>query len=185
MTSASGGSRSPSLDAPLHVRALDGRVIVRWVGTEMALSEEAGHSGQIQWHHPGIPFMQLVSLDCLLQDGAAFRMLAQLDSGDGRFGLYLVPRHTLEEASMPEQGSIFRTRELTELPCGKATVAIRDADGESVQRIDITIGGQVLACRAAEVHEESGGGFRIVDGDDSILVQVDGKHPCAPPAICR
>lgn len=48
---------------------LDGQSILGWVGTEMALCEDAGGAGPVLWTHPGAPYLQLIIVDARLEDG--------------------------------------------------------------------------------------------------------------------
>ncbi|WP_342117545.1 hypothetical protein [Pseudoduganella sp. OTU4001] len=157
---------------------LSGRFITRWVGMEMALSDGVLGEGPVQWEDESIPYLQLVSIDIQLDDDTSYRLLAQLDDGSGHYGLYLIARDKIEEPSACEVGSIFRTRDLNELPVGMASIAIEQADGpNAVLRIEIRIESQSILCWAAEVYEENDGTFRIAERDESILLQIDGVRP--------
>jgi hypothetical protein len=157
----------------VHVAKLNGRSIVAWVATEMALSEEP-----VLWEHSSVPYLQLISIDVQLDDGAVYRMLSQLDDGSGYYGLYLVGRDAMDTTFGYESGSIYRTRVLSELPVGPASLVVTDIDGpNAVLAVDVTIGGHSVSCWAAEVQERDGGYFDIVAGDESILIQVDGIRP--------
>jgi len=54
---------------PFKVAMLDGQSILGWVGTEMALCEDAGGAGPVLWTHPGAPYLQLIIVDARLEDG--------------------------------------------------------------------------------------------------------------------
>ncbi|MDQ1832544.1 hypothetical protein [Massilia scottii] len=163
---------------PLHIATLHGCSIVRWVGTEMALSEGIAEDGPVLWDHPSVPYLQLISIDVQLNDGAVYRLLSHDDDGTGCDGLYLLVRQAMDTPSCAESGSIFRTRELSELPIGAAIVSVTDMDGpHAVLRVDIVVGTHTVSCWAAEVYERDGGDFAIVDRDESILIQVDGIRP--------
>jgi hypothetical protein len=166
------------LEQLAHVTKLNGHSIVRWVGTEMALAEGATNGGTVIWTHPDVAYLQLINLDVQLEDGRVYRMLAQSDDGTGYYGLYLVRREQGETLSSLECGSIYRTREIMELPVGQANVVVTESDGgNAVLRIEIAVGGHTVSCWAAEVYEREGGKFEVVQKDESILVQVDGKRP--------
>ena len=81
--------------------------------------------------HSSVPDLQLISIDLQLEVGSVYRMLSQLDdgSGSGYCGLYLVIRDAIESPCTLQIGSIYRTRELSELPVEAATVAVTEADG--------------------------------------------------------
>jgi hypothetical protein len=163
------------------VAKLDGQTIVKWVATEMALAEAGHHWQHVLWRHPSVPYLQLISIDVQLEDGSVYRMHSQLNQGGKhkeKFGLYLEERDFIERPANAENDSIFRTRELTELPVGVATVTATEvATPDSVVRAEIFIGGRAISFLAAEVHEREGGGLDIAMGDESILMQVDGSYP--------
>jgi hypothetical protein len=157
---------------------LNGHFITRWVGVEMAISDGVLNEGPVQWEDESIPYLQLLSIDIQLGDGAIYRLLAQADDGSGYYGLYLITRDEIEEPSVYEVGSIHRARDLNELPTGLATVAIKQVDRpNAVLRVEVTIGSQTISCWAAEVYEQCDGTFRIVERDESILLQIDGVRP--------
>lgn len=162
----------------VHVTKLNGHSIVRWAGTEMALAEGATNGGTVIWAHPDVAYLQLINLDVQLEDGRVYRMLSQLDDGAGYYGLYLVRREQMDSLSSLQCGSIYRTREITELPVGQANVVVTESDdGDAALRIEIAVGGHTVSCWAAEVYERAGGKFEVVQKDESILVQVDGRRP--------
>jgi hypothetical protein len=163
---------------PFKVAMLDGQSILGWVGTEMALCEDADGAGPVLWTHPGIPYLQLISVDVQLEDGLVYRMLSHFDDGDGHYGLYLIRKDTIEAAPSDENDSIYRTRELNELPIGTAAVEVNEADGPHADlRVNIVIDGHTVSCWAAEVYERNGKHFHIVEREESILIQVDGGRP--------
>lgn len=171
-------ARTPDQGAALT--DLNGRSIARWVALEMALSEGADGHGPVLWEHESIPYFQLVSIDIQMVDGAKYRMLSQSDDGTGYYGLYLVSIETLDAPTAYEEGSIFRTRELKELPLGLVTAIAAPVDGpDAGLRADIDIGAQTVSCWAAEVYEEGEGTFRIVGGDECILLQLDRARPAS------
>ncbi|NHZ99747.1 hypothetical protein [Massilia sp. CCM 8734] len=169
---------------PVHVTALNDQSIIRWMATEMALSDSSLGEGPILWEHPSVPFLQCTGIDIHLQNGSVYRMLSQLDDGNtgGYIGLYLTVREVIDTPCSFEAGSIYRTRELSELPVGVATVTVTESDGQNtVSRIDIVVGGRTVSCWAAEVDERADGSFNINVGDESILVQVDRLRPAHLP----
>lgn len=145
---------------------------------EMALSDGAYGEGSVLWEHESIPYLQLTSIDVLMEDGALYRLLSQADDGSGYYGLFLISIEALDAPSTCEAGSIFRTRELHELPVGPVTVTIAQADGPTaILRIEVNVNSRSISCWAAEVYEENDGSFRIVGSDESILLQLDGIRP--------
>lgn len=180
--------KTPSLQK-LHY--LDGQQIIRWTGTEMALVEgtqdsnddDAEATGTVQpepaqWSHPSIPFLQFINIDIQLSNGTTVRLLSQLDDGSGYYGLYLLDDDNADVPCEEEPGSIFRTRELTELPLGIATVTVVRQDGpDAIIEARIVIDAREIRLLAAEVHLRTPGVFDIVEGDESILLQLDGVRP--------
>ena len=162
----------------MEIAKLNGHSITRWVGTEMALSDGDAENGPVLWEHSTVPYLQLISIDLQLSDGSVFRMDSQSDDGSGYYGLCLSDRDVIDTPSIAESGTIFRTRHLTELPIGVATVVVSEVDGpNAILRIEIVIDGHTISFWAAEVYERDGGKFDIVGRDESILVQVDGARP--------
>ena len=146
----------------------------------MALSESPIGEGPVLWEHSSVPYLQLISIDLQMEDGSVYRMLSQLDDGSRSrfFGLYLVIRDAIENPCTSEIGSIYRTRELCELPVGSASVVVTETDGpNAVVRMEMGVGGATISFWAAEVGERDGGCFEILGPDESILVQVDGIRP--------
>ncbi|HEY0589598.1 MAG TPA: hypothetical protein VGD52_25955 [Pseudoduganella sp.] len=157
---------------------LNGHSIVRWVGTEMALSGGGWDTEPVVWEHSSVPYLQLISIDVLLADRSVYRVCSQLDDGSGNYGLLLSVVDALDTPSIPDVGSIYRTRDLIELPVGVATVAITEIDGaDAVLRVEIAAEGRTISLWVAEVYERDGGLFDVVGCDESILVQVDGARP--------
>lgn len=164
----------------LHITTLHGRSIIKWIATEMALSDRLGGNGAVLWSDLSVPYLQLTSIDIEFDDTSVYRMLSQLgdDSEDGFFGLYLLAQKAMNRPDDVDAGSIYRTRELTELPLGAANITDTQADGHNaIVRVDVLIDGRTVSFRAAEVYERSDGSFDIVGPDESILVQVDGVIP--------
>lgn len=165
---------------PVHVKNLNDHFIIKWIATEMAISDGPLAEGPVVWEDPRIPYLQLTSIDLQLGDGSIYRMLSQCDDGTetGYFGLYLLAQDILATPYPAENGSIYRRRELNELPVGLANVAILETHGpNAVSRIDIIIARQRVSCWAAEVYEREDGAFEIIAPDESILLQVNGKRP--------
>lgn len=116
------------------------------------------------WEHSSVPYLQLISIDVLLTDGAVYRVSSQADDGSGYYGLFLIGRDAMDTAIRPEVGSIFRTRDLSELPVGVASIAITEGDGSnSVLRVEIAVEGRTISFWAAEVYERDDGYFDVSD----------------------
>ncbi|NHZ45045.1 hypothetical protein [Massilia aquatica] len=165
---------------PVHVKKLNDHFIIKWIATEMAISDGPLGEGPVVWEDPRIPYLQLTSIDLQLGDGSIYRMLSQFDDGteNGYFGLYLVAQDVLATPYPAETGSIYRRRELSELPVGLASVVFLETnEPNAVSRIEIIVARQRVSCWAAEVYEREDGAFEIIEPDESILVQVNGKRP--------
>lgn len=186
------------LQSPYHpLSILDGREIIDWVGCEMALCggeqstwTDAGgiehmQLSPVQWEHRSVPYLQLISVDIRLADGAAFRLLSQLEDGTGFHGLFLVEQKaasTWSAASLPQEDGIFRARRLEELPLGVArVVAVRRDQWNAVVEASIIIADATIRIVAAEVHPTDSGEFAVVEPDESILLQLNGTRPSADP----
>lgn len=172
------------------ISRLDSQTIVRWVGTEMALgggehvmSEDTPETGRweqtpIIWEHDSIPYAQFTHVDLLLADGRAYRLLSQLEDSTGFHGLYLCELVEIPEPKGPEAFSIYRTRELTELPTGLARVEIlRQDHANAVVDVVLSVGSATIRLLSAEVHERRGGTFEICERDETILLQLNGERP--------
>jgi hypothetical protein len=175
----------------LQLSLLEGSEIVRWVGTEMAIvgggqsnvwSESDGcwtvEDEAVEWSHPSVPFLQLTNLDIQLANGKTLRLLSQLDDGSEFNGLYLVEIETVSDSNSQAESSIFRTREIVELPVGPSKVTVLRQSGPSaIVEANISITSHTIRLLAAEVHPRTDGKFDIVEGDESILIQLDGARP--------
>lgn len=165
---------------PVHVKKLNNHFIIKWIATEMAICDGILGEGPVVWEDPRIPYLQLTSIDLQLEDGSVYRMLSQLDDGteNGYFGLYLVALDVLAMPYPAGNGSIYRRRELSELPVGLANVVVLENHGpNAVSRIDIIVARQRVSCWAAEVYEREDGAFEIIEPDESILLQLNGERP--------
>lgn len=166
------------MSSPTPISVLQGQVVVRWQGLEMALSEGLPSAGAL-WEDPAIPFLQLVNIDVELANGQAFRIVSQSEDGTGFHGLFVLELERppgLSPAS--DLSSIYRDRELHELPTGKVVVTgLRKEGPNATIEAKLRIGDADLSLLAAEVHEQLGGCLAIVEPDESILVQVNGLRP--------
>jgi hypothetical protein len=166
----------------IPVSKLEGRVVTSWQCVEMALAE-ARDSVPVRWRDSSIPFLQFTSLDLQLADGQALRLLSELEHDRDRFhGFYLVE---LEEfpslQAFEERDSIFRDRVIPELPLGRIEIAhVRPHGPNAVAEMHLRILDSEVRFLAAEVYEERDGSLRIVEHDESILIQVNGACPSQP-----
>lgn len=160
---------------------IDGQEVTSWKGTEMALSaDETGDIAQnIVWESEAIPFLQLISLDLILKDGSALRLLSQYEDGTGYHGLYLTSGFgQVTEVGETSPTSIYRDRLLTNLPTGIVRILSTRMDGPNAT-IEALVGVQddVIRFLSAEVYETWTGELEIKEADESILVQLNGKWP--------
>lgn len=164
--------------------------IVRWLGHEMALAGgnavvtdetvTSGFAGEspVLWVHPDVPFWQFTELDFELKSGRVCRLLSQIDDGTGPYGLLLFELEKIQEPANAEDGSIFRTRELSGLPTGLAKFdVLRQSASGAVIEVALAIGSDVVRLLAAEIHEQHDGSLHIHEEDESILLQVNGQRP--------
>jgi hypothetical protein len=150
-------------------REIAGNTVYGWVGVEMAIREE-GPSGLPQFEDPAIPFLQFSLLYAEFEN-AVLRVGTY--QNDDNWGLRCDREEAIPLDWSEEAGSIFRTRNLAELPRGliEGIDPVLDSSGDLVEvTLRLALGTVVL--RAGEVHEERGGGLRIVSPDESILVSV-------------
>lgn len=170
------GLAMPSSILPL--KELSGRVVTRWQGTEMALSEGES-SGDIRWTNDEIPYLQFTQLDLQLADGRTFRLLSQLEDGTGFHGLYLAELESYAGPTLTAgPTSIFRERELSELPQGEINISsVRQDGSDAIVEVGLDINGIEIRLVAGEVHEQFDGSLLIVEPEESILVQVNRAGP--------
>ncbi|MDP9925582.1 hypothetical protein J2W25_004625 [Variovorax boronicumulans] len=171
---------------------LDGQVVVSWNGCEMALSEsgawvlddagiESFRSGEVQWSHPAVPHLQMTEVVLSLADGRNFSLLSQHEDGTGVHGLYLISGPHESSQLTASAAGIYRARELVELPKGAMQVMELLRDGaNNVIELLLRVDSSVIRLLSGEVYAREGNRFEIVEVDESILIQVDGKRPCAP-----
>ena len=154
---------------------LQNQNIVSWTGVEMALSEGT-ESSPVVWKHLSVPFMQFDRLEVLLDNGNLVNLLSQHDDGSGWFGIHA---RSLAESHLKiepyDDGSIFRTRCVSEIPTGKVsnTKAKLDDSG-NVLEFSICIESSVIRIVSGEVYERENGSYWITYVDESLLVQITG-----------
>jgi hypothetical protein len=160
------------------VSALAGRVVTRWQGTEMALVEGEAVE-DVLWEDPGIPFLQLINLDLQLANGQVFRLLSHLEDGTGFHGLYLMELDAMPVLERHEDAPfLFRDRQFPEWPAGEIEITELRHDGpNATAEVRLLLPGNELRLVAGEVHEQFDGSLRIIECDESILVQLNGMRP--------
>lgn len=182
-----------SLLATHHISELGGQEIVRWSGTEMALSEEDGSrtnvnfgkeclsSSHVVWEHSSVPYFQFINLDIKLATGKIFHLISQIEDKTGFHGLYLLDSMPETGVSFNESCSIYKVHELVDLPVGLANVQVLIQDTpHAVIKARIRIGTDSIDLLAAEIHQSFTGDFEVFDRDESILIQLNGHRPNNP-----
>jgi hypothetical protein len=160
------------------ISTLAGLVVTRWRGMEMALTE-ADAASDIRWEDPNIPFLQLVDLDLVLANGQVFKFWSQMEDGTGFHGLYLEAMGSLPAVLASDDPlSIFRSRLLPELPVGAIEIAELRQDGPNATvEVRLMVAGVEVRLVAGEVYEQHDGSLRVIEPDESILLQVNGTWP--------
>jgi hypothetical protein len=171
------------------ITALNGAIVERWSGVEMALSggsevldEFANEDGALQtapvvWEHSSIPFVQFTHLDLSLRDGRSVRIVAEAKGVSGSYGLRLMQlRGQATNADVPGH-IIYRKQELPEFPIGAIQVEVlREANSLAAIDVLLSINGVTIRLFAGEVYERDGK-YEIVEADETILVQLNGQRP--------
>jgi hypothetical protein len=156
-------------------RRLEGQTVVQWIGVEMAL-RESGQDGFPHWEDESVPMLQLSRIDLALAGGNSAKIVTY--QNDDRWGLSRRDELPPVFSRRPDETSIFRTRELSELPVGKILgVLVVTDEGEDIAEVQLSIAGHDVRMRAGEVRENNDGTLSIIGMDESILLQVDGQKP--------
>jgi hypothetical protein len=159
-----------------ELEQLEGRVVSRWWGIEMALYETRP-AGRPVFSHAAVPFLQFTVLGATFEDGvpANFRTY----QNNTEFGLVVrTGSEATVERGSPEAAtsgtSIYRNRDLPELPTGSIDeVAVKPSDLGDIAGVSLLVDGSPLLLLAGEVHERWDLTFDLVLGDESVLVFVD------------
>lgn len=156
----------------LAISDLRGRSIARWIGTEMAMREE-GPGGIPLFHDPAIPYLQVCHLYLDFVEGGGRNILTYQNIWTDGWGLCIDVLYGGPPDEFSEEKSIFRTRDLKELPVGKIGIVrvSRDENGDIVE-VSLEVEGAWVTLWSGEIYEESNGGLRVVRPDESILVAV-------------
>lgn len=154
-------------------RSLCGLSVARWVGDEMAM-REVGPSGAPQFHDPAIPYLQVCPLYVEFVGGSCKEILTYQNLWPDGWGLYLDPLYDGLPDACSEPGSIFRTRELHELPTGSIddVRVVQDNKGDIVE-VRLNVHGNCVTLWSGEVYEEIDGSLRIVRPDEHVLIAVN------------
>ena len=162
-----GGSTRPAE----HLACLQGLShVVGWRGVEMAVRD--GDGAEPRFGGDGVPCLVFWGLLAILDDGTARRV--DTDQDDDAWGLCFSvdgPRRW----KVREDGSGYRTREVTELPIGEITVlTVRFDTGRLlVAEVLLRIGGHDGLLMAGEPYEGQNGQLVWHRLDESVLVFTD------------
>ena len=156
------------------INALQGKLILGWRGSEMALREGDVFTDPV-WEDPSVPMLQVCPVTLTLEN--CLFTITTCQHND-QFGLSVAQDHLPEPEEHHDPCSIFRTRQLAELPTGMVSkVHVELAKDNAIATIRLEIGGDTVDLKAGEVYEEWDGSLRIVYMDESILIQVNGEKP--------
>ena len=157
----------------IFLKTLEGKEISCWVGAEMAFSE--GVEPEEIWFDESVPYLQMTILYFVTKSEEIYKVRDY--QADDLFGLLIEPVAKIEKWC-PQDSTIWRWREVDELPLGIITSASYSLFEERLlNRINLNIVGKSINLVAGEVEMLSEGQFKIYTEDESVLVQVDGAHP--------
>ena len=156
------------------LQELRSRIVTAWSGDEMAVRVE-GPTGGPQFHDPGIPFLQVGSLYLSFADGGT-RVILSHQNYAAHGGCLCSLCIDVQYGGLPdenyEEGSIYRTRLLPELPVGEVESVVVVEDRGNVTEVCLTIAGSRITLWSGEVYEEWDGSLRVERPDESVLIQV-------------
>ena len=152
----------------------------------MAVSEphEESNPSSVQWVDESMPYLQCTDIWIHLSDERVLHLLSRMEDGTGVHGFHVVDGEAPSvDPTVNDPGSIFRARDLPELPLGQLRLRdCRDDGLHAVIEATFDVDGRALRFLAAEIHEGPPGLFSIAEADETILLQVDGARPvwCVP-----
>lgn len=175
-------------DSLQPITTLSGAIIKHWFGVEMALGGEnqvldefSGRDGELRttpvvWEHPSIPFVQFTHLDLALTDGRVVRIISEAGCNSGIYGLHFIEREAPASETAASEYSIYRRRDLPELPTGAVRVeVVREKASSTAIDVYFHFHEAVVRLLAGEVYERDER-FEIVEADESILIQLNGQR---------
>ena len=167
-------------------KSFEGCVVSKWYGAEMALNEPSFGSRDkaLTWHHDSVPFLQFgLSLHfCADAKWYSIRTF-QHEQAWGIEVIKPIKRPAWKKENdlfvdCVEVPSIYREREIAELPVGKVqSVTVKKFDSVNIAAVMFQINGCLVDILAGEVYEQADGTFIVLPEDESVLVQVNGKRP--------
>lgn len=177
---------------PYAILNLDGVYVDAWFGTEMCLmggdevswTDPQGtlvtQTSPICWHHPALPYSQFSCIDVVLRStlrsGLVYRIHSYFEQDEGQpFGI-LMDRVA---APCPPKAwgelDYYRTTALADMPTGQCFVKILRRDGDAIIEAELRIGANGVRLLSAEVEPEANNTFRIMEVDESVLLQLNGQ----------
>lgn len=148
-----------------HLRALRGRTVLQWAAVEIAVRSPDEDSNTLpQWYDESIQALQVDRLDLVLST-APVATITTYQNNDV-FGIYRVDGMPPSQLPTGQPDSIFRYRDLNELPVGEITDVDVIVNDDDIGTVRLRIQGHEILLRAAEVMEEWGGSLRIVEMDE-------------------
>lgn len=155
------------------LETLEGKEVIRWVGTEMAFSE--GVEPEEIWFDASVPYLQMTVLYFVTKTHEIYKVRDY--QADDIFGLFIEPISKVEKWCPPE-ATIWRWREIAELPLGAITnTSYSLFENRLLTGVNLEIERSSLSLEAGEVEMIAEGKFKIYKEDESILIQVNGTHP--------
>jgi hypothetical protein len=180
--------------------ALSGETVIGWSGREMAIggggcsiNEHTEYTGEWEsappiWYSDSVPYAQFLSIEFLLASGKWYQ-IQSLPINDDFFCSLIITEISAQTPPEPyTSGSIFRDVCPIGLPTGRASViSTLLNDTGSVLEIALSIDSHSVRLLSGEVYECKSDKFRIVERDESVLIQLDGARPmtysCDEPSI--
>lgn len=154
--------------------SLQGKIVKRWVGIEMALRET--DDGIPEYRHPTVNYLQLSRLDAELKDEPTARFMTSQDNDI--FGLIRYD----EVADIPaneheDRSGFYCPREVSELPIGKIDEVSVVGLTQVISEVHLLIDGMRVVLYAGEIYEDRELNYEVRFLDECVLVQVDGARP--------
>ena len=124
--------------------------------------------------HPELKLVQAWVLDLRLRSGDIVRFETYQTEIDFALRARRVPFEDRLQPDDDPSRTLFRIRPMPEFPSG-GIGAVRWVDDEegNIQEISLDVGGHEVIMRAGEVYEDLGGGIKVSDADESVLVFLD------------
>jgi hypothetical protein len=154
--------------------ALSRSCVIQWHGIEMAL-RDANENGLPDFRDSSVPFLQLRELNLTFVDGSTASINTY--QNNDCFGLCCkngsLALHDFED----DPNSIYRLRLFDELPKGQILDVSVSLNRGDIEEVKLMIEKHEVRLCAGEVYENNDLSLHIMTMDESVLMQVDGKHP--------